>query len=96
MTYHEGAVGEAFNLGAAREIRIIDLANWINELTGSKAGIIFKDRRSWDKKSRLLSSIEKAKKVLHYNPKTEFMEGLKLTHKWFIDNWDSIQQSVDF
>ena len=96
MVYYEEAVGEAFNLGAAREIRIIDLANWINELTGSEAGMVFKERRSWDKKSRLLSSIEKARKVLSYEPETEFREGLKHTYKWFVDNWDSIQQSAEF
>ena len=96
MVYYEEAVGEAFNLGAAREIRIIDLANWINELTGSEAGIVFKERRSWDKKSRLLSSIEKARKVLGYEPKTVFREGLKLTHQWFEDNWDNITASAEF
>lgn len=96
MVYYEEAVGEAFNLGSAREIRIIDLANWINELTGSEAGIVFKERRSWDKKTRLLSSIEKARKVLHYEPKTEFREGLKSTHQWFDDNWSEIERSAEF
>jgi len=96
MVYYEEAVGEAFNLGAARETRIIDLANWINELTGSEAGIVFNERRSWDKKSRLLSSIEKARKVLGYEPKTAFREGLKITHQWFEDNWDNITASTEF
>ena len=94
--YYEEAVGEAFNLGSAREIRIIDLANWINELTGSEAGIVFKARRSWDKKSRLLSSIDKARKVLHYEPEIEFRQGLEYTHQWFLDNWDKIRDSAEF
>ena len=96
MVYHDKAVGEAFNLGAAREIKIIDLANWINELTDNDAGILFKERRSWDKKNRLLSSIEKARRILHYEPSVDFKEGLGYTYSWFKDNWDNIRLSVEF
>jgi nucleoside-diphosphate-sugar epimerase len=96
MAHYEEAVGEAFNLGAAKEIRIGDLAKWINEITGNKAEVVFKERRNWDKKSRLLSSIEKARRVLRYRPSTEFREGLRRTHRWFIDNWDNIVKSADF
>jgi len=39
------AVGEAINLASETETKIIDLANWVNEMTGNKAGIIFKPRR---------------------------------------------------
>jgi len=83
MAYYEEALGEAFNLGAGREIKIKDLARWINEMTDNDAGIVFKERRSWDKKNRLLSSIEKARRVLHYEPKIDFRKGLVYTHQWF-------------
>jgi nucleoside-diphosphate-sugar epimerase len=96
MAHYEEAVGEAFNLGAAKEIRIGDLAKWINEITGNKAEVVFKERRDWDKKSRLLSSIEKARRVLRYRPSREFREGLAVTHRWFKDNWDEICRSADF
>ena len=36
------AVGEAVNLASETETRIIDLANWINELTGNDARVVFK------------------------------------------------------
>jgi nucleoside-diphosphate-sugar epimerase len=52
------------------------LAAWINEMTGNKAGIIYRPRRDWDKKSRLLSSIEKARRILHYESIVNFKEGL--------------------
>jgi nucleoside-diphosphate-sugar epimerase len=93
MTYYKEAVGEAFNLGTAREIRIGDLAEWINEITGNKAGIVFKERRDWDKKNRLLASIEKARKTLDYSPTMNFKEGLKQVNAWFIENWENIQAS---
>jgi len=96
MTFYEKAIGESFNLGAAREIKIKDLANWINELTGNKKGIVFKKRRNWDKKNRLLSSIDKAKKILNYNPKVDFKKGLKNTHEWFNENWENIHMSAEF
>jgi len=96
MAHYEDAIGKAFNLGAAREIKIIDLAEWINELTGNKAGIVFRERRSWDKKNRLLSSIEKARRVLRYEPKVEFRQGLEYTYQWFVENWNDIEKSAEF
>lgn len=96
MVYHNEAIGEAFNLGAAREIKIKDLANWINELTDNDAGIVFKERRSWDKKNRLLSSIDKARRVLNYESKIDFREGLSRTHQWFIKYWKEIAESAEF
>jgi len=96
MAYCEDAVGEAFNIGTGVEIRIRDLANWVNELTRNDAGIVFKERRAWDKKPRLLASIEKAKKVLSYDPDMDFREGLKRVHTWFVENWENIQNSLDF
>jgi UDP-glucose 4-epimerase len=93
MVSCEEAVGEAFNLATGREIRIGDLAEWINEITDNKAGIVFTARRDWDKKNRLLASVEKAKRVLGYSPCMDFREGLKQVHTWFVENWGNIQAS---
>jgi len=93
MAYTEDAVGEAINLGTGKEIRIRDLAEWINELTRNDAGIFFRERRDWDKKPRLLASIEKAKRILGYEPQMDFKEGLKHVYAWFIENWENIQAS---
>jgi nucleoside-diphosphate-sugar epimerase len=96
MVHYEKAVGEAFNLGTSREIKIMDLAKWINELTGNKKRIVFSERRNWDKKTRLLSSIEKAKRILKYNPAMDFKDGLRKTYEWFAENWNLIEQSTEF
>ena len=90
------AVGEAINLATGREVKILDLANWVNEFTKNDAGIVFKERRNWDKKNRLLASIEKARRILQYEPKTDFKDGLKHVHTWFKTNWDNIQKSAEF
>jgi UDP-glucose 4-epimerase len=96
MACCDEAVGESLNLGTSREIRIKDLAKWVNELTRNDSGIVFKERRDWDKKSRLLASIEKARRILGYEPNMDFREGLKRVHKWFIGNWQDIESSSDF
>jgi len=94
--YFEGAVGQSFNLASGREIKILDLANMVNELTGNKAGIRFVSQRKWDTKKRLLASIELANKLIGYEPKMPFEEGLKRTIQWFRDNWDKIEASAEF
>ncbi|BDH79426.1 MAG TPA: NAD-dependent epimerase/dehydratase family protein [Methanothermobacter sp.] len=96
MGAREKAIGEAINLGSGEEHQVIEMANIINELTGNKAGIVYKPRREWDAKTRLLSSIEKAKKLLDYEPMTTFREGLEKTHQWFKENWELIQESAEF
>jgi len=92
----EGAVGEAINLASETETRIIDLANWINELTGNKAGVIFKPRRDWDKAVRRRASIEKARRILGYEPKTKIKDGLKKTYEWILENRERIEKIVKF
>ena len=92
----EEAVGEAINLASGTETRIIDLANWINEITGNKAGIVFKPRRDWDKAIRRRASIEKAKKILGYDSRTDMKTGLIRVYEWFKENWKNIEKSVKF
>jgi UDP-glucose 4-epimerase len=94
--YYEQAIGESFNLGSGRETRIIDLADMVNKYTGNKTPISFTQRRKWDTKTRLLASWEKAHKLIGYEPKTLFQEGLVNTINWFKENWDNIQRSADF
>jgi len=92
----EEAVGEAINLASEKETRVIDLANWINEITGNKAGIVFKQRRDWDKAIRRRASIEKARKILGYEPKTDMKTGLRRVYEWIKENMDKIEESVKF
>jgi len=58
------------------------LANMVNELVSNEAGIKYVERRDWDVKHRLLSSIEKAKRLLGYEPQMGFEKGLKKVHAW--------------
>jgi UDP-glucose 4-epimerase len=92
----DSAVGEAFNLASSKETKIGDLARWVNELTGNKAGIVHAERRKWDTHSRRRASVDRAKQVIGYEPRTEFSEGLKHTVEWFREHWDQIQVAARF
>ena len=96
MGVEEKAIGQAINLGSSREHRVVDMANMVNELTGNEAGIKFVDRRDWDVKKRLLSSTDKARAILGYEPQTAFEDGLELTHAWFLEHWEDIRNSAEF
>ncbi len=80
MGIKEEAVGEAINLGSGHDQRVIDMATIINRLTGNDSGIVYTERRDWDVKNKLLSSIKKAKKLLGYSPQMKFEDGLKKVH----------------
>ena len=94
--YYEEAVGENFNLAAGREIRIVDLAKLVNRAAGNQAGIVFKARRKWDTKPRLLASIAKAKRLIGYQPLVNFADGLAANVEWFEDNWTLLEKAADF
>lgn len=94
--YFPEAIGEDFNLASGKETKIIDLANMINKLIENKAGVKFIEKRKWDTKSRILASVDKAKKLTGYNSSTSFEEGLKNAIEWFKNNWDNIDKSAGF
>ncbi len=94
--YYDQAVGEDMNLASERETKILDLAKMINTLVGNEAGYTFTERRKWDTKSRLRASVDKARRLLGYEPSTTFEEGLAKTIEWFKRNEAQIVASARF
>ena len=94
--YSENAVGQEMNIASGREVKILWLAERINELTGNQAGIVRAEPRVWDTKKRLLACVDRAKDILGYEPKMEFEQGLANTIQWFRDNWDDIRRDAEF
>jgi len=78
----EADVHQPINLGNSNEVRIIDLANLIINLTGSKSRIEFKPLPEDDPKQRC-PDISKAKQLLGWEPKVPLEEGLKITIEYF-------------
>jgi nucleoside-diphosphate-sugar epimerase len=96
MGIEEKAIGQAFNLGSGKEHQVIEMANLVNIITGNKSGTKLTLRRDWDVKTRLLSSIDKAQKILGYQPEMQFEDGIKELFNWFIQNSDNISKSAEF
>lgn len=70
------------NIGNTRETSMLVLANMINELTGNKAGIVFRPLPKDDPKVRQ-PDITKARSALGWEPTIPLEEGLKRTIAWF-------------
>jgi nucleoside-diphosphate-sugar epimerase len=63
---------------------------------GNEAGIVYMSRRDWDKGKTRRASMERAKRILGYDPKTRMDVGLPAMHRWFRENWENIQKSASF
>ena len=90
------AVGNAFNLASDTETKVIDIANMVNEITGNPSGVKFIPRRDWDKITRRRASVDKARKVLGYEPKMRMKDGIKKVYDWIIENRDEIEACARF
>src|SRR5476649_740852 len=70
------------NIGNPNEFTILQLAELVLELTGSKSKIVFKPLPSDDPRQRQ-PNIALAKEVLSWKPSIELAEGLRKTIKYF-------------
>lgn len=75
-------VHEPVNLGNPEEIRIIDLANLILELTRSRSAIIQRPRPR-DDPGRRCPDITRARALLGWEPRVPLRAGLVRTIEWF-------------
>lgn len=75
---------EPVNLGAGREISILDLANLIKDLTGFEGELRFDPTKPDGQPRRLLDS-SRATELFGFTAETDFETGLKQTIEW----WES-------
>lgn len=83
----DGATGEVFQIGSGRETKINDIARVIQESassTGIDVLVAYEAARKGEI-HRNYTSIEKAKRMLGYSPKTGLDEGIRRTWEWFRD-----------
>jgi UDP-glucose 4-epimerase len=90
------AVGQAFNLASETETKVIDIATTINQVTKNPAGMKFIARRDWDKITRRRASIDKARKILGYEPKMKVKNGIKKVYEWMVQNQTKIEKCARF
>jgi len=75
--------GEVFNIGNPDEITILDFAQRIKEISGSKSSIDFSQPLPVDDPHMRKPDITKAKRVLGWNPKIPLKLGLSKTINYF-------------
>ncbi len=78
----EGIPGAVLNLGNPEELRIIDTAELVKEITGSKSRIEFLPLPKDDPKRRR-PDISEAKKLLGWEPTYSLRKGLTEVKPWF-------------
>ena len=77
------AIGEVFNIGNPKgTITILSLAQKIVDICESKSKIVFVPKSYIDVELRI-PRIEKAKKILGYEPKIDLDKGIKRTIEWY-------------
>ncbi|MBD3186867.1 NAD-dependent epimerase/dehydratase family protein [Candidatus Bathyarchaeota archaeon] len=76
------ARSEVINIGNNLETTILDLAKLIKELTNSSSEIGFFGLPK-DDPTRRCPVLDKARDILNWKPRTQLVDGLKLTIPWF-------------
>jgi nucleoside-diphosphate-sugar epimerase len=77
------AVGHAFNIGNARSVcTVYDLARHVVRLTGSRSRVVFVEWPFTDVELRV-PNIDKARKILGFEPRVDLDEGLLRTIEWY-------------
>jgi dTDP-glucose 4,6-dehydratase len=94
--FHNGKVGDTYNIGGFNEWTNIDLIKLLCSIMDSKLGrekgsseqliTYVKDRPGHDKRYAIDAS--KIKKELGWEPSLQFAEGLEITIDWYLNNQD--------
>lgn len=82
FTDHPDAFNRIYNVAVSESVSVLDLYNFLQELTGSKTKPIHREERKGDVRNSL-ADITMAKEMLGYDPKVKVKEGLQLTLDWF-------------
>jgi len=90
LAFLDEAKGEVVNIGNDKEMTILELARLVKELTKSDSEIVF-DKLPKDDPPRRKPDITKAKRILNWEPKVEFEEGLLKMVKWFEEKEDMMK-----
>jgi dTDP-glucose 4,6-dehydratase len=81
----ESSINDPVNIGNPEEMTVLQMAELIRDLTGSRSRIVFRDLPVDDPKTRR-PDITRAKTLLGWAPVVPVREGLVRTVEWFRDN----------
>lgn len=86
--------GEIINIGSGYGATLEEMANLVKEITGSNSEIILDESYRRKKDSSCFADIEKAKKLLDWQPEHSLKEGLLKTVDWYKENKHKIPQEL--
>jgi UDP-N-acetylglucosamine/UDP-N-acetylgalactosamine 4-epimerase len=78
-------INQVFNIAAGNQVTVNDMWKSLNILAHKNIQPQYKEARKGDV-IHSKASIEKARKLLGYEPEVPFEEGLRRTFKWFLDS----------
>lgn len=86
LIIHKGRVGEVYNIGGHNEMRNIDIVKLICKEFGKPESLItyVTDRKGHD--MRYAIDPTKIHNELGWLPETKFVDGIKKTIKWYLEN----------
>jgi UDP-glucose 4-epimerase len=76
--------GQVVNIACGRQVRLLDVIASFDGITGRKCTVEFTDSRPGDVRHSL-ADITQARRVLGYEPSTEFDDGLRKTFAWYCE-----------
>lgn len=93
LIIHKGTIGEVYNVGGHNEMKNIDIVKLICDALGKPYSLItyVTDRKGHDMRYAIDPS--KIHHDLGWLPETKFVDGLKLTIDWYLNNkswWEEI------
>jgi len=78
------AIGEVINIACGKSFSVIELVNVINKVLNKEIEPIFNKPKKGDIKQSL-ADIRKAKKLLNYDVKVQFVEGIERTIEYYLN-----------
>jgi len=94
----ESTIGETINLGAGREVSILQLCEIIRCLVGRDIPIVREERRvrpAASEVERLICDNFKARQMLEWQPRLTLEEGLKKTIEW-VEHHSGQRQTLEY
>jgi UDP-glucose 4-epimerase len=81
LLHRDASVGQIFNISTTERTSAMSMATQVKELTGTKSEIVVTAPRPNDTQSEDID-VSKAKRLLGWEARTSFAEGLKKTLPW--------------
>ncbi|MBS1591511.1 MAG: SDR family oxidoreductase [Bacteroidetes bacterium] len=85
FTENNDAVNQVYNIACGEQTTLLQLFNYLKNITQSNINVVLREERKGDVKHSL-ADISKAKNLLAYHPEITVQQGLQQTVDWYKNN----------